>query len=209
MISSIVIYDCEYLTAPGAMSRYWCGPADPDPLVAQIGAVKLSLTGSFEIEDEIRLFIKPVDRFGQQPALDPFFTELTGVTEQDIATHGLSHDEALDAFDRFSAGAPFFSWGKDEIYLLGISCYISGVPPSIPANRFYNASQLLLDAGMPFEDLEKTSSNQLASYFGIKLGNARSHDALDDARSVALTLLHLLETEKLSAEQIIKRCRAG
>jgi len=36
----VIIYDCEYLTAPSAMSRQWCGPLDPDPNVAQIGAMR-------------------------------------------------------------------------------------------------------------------------------------------------------------------------
>ena len=46
-MSYTVIYDCEFLTAPGAPQRFWCGPHDPDPVVAQVGAVLLGLEGDF------------------------------------------------------------------------------------------------------------------------------------------------------------------
>ena len=52
-----IIYDCEFLTAPGAMSRLWGGPFDPDPAVTQIGAVKLSLDPGFEILDTFQVLI--------------------------------------------------------------------------------------------------------------------------------------------------------
>jgi hypothetical protein len=57
--------------------------------------------------------------------------------------------------------------------------------------------KLLVAAGMPVEDLARTPSNKLADYYGVEHPDLQAHDALDDARSVAYTLQHLLTTAKL------------
>ena len=196
----VIIYDCEYLTAPGAMSRQWCGPLDPDPNVAQIGAVKLSLGSGYDILDTFNVLIKPRDRFGRHPNVDPFFTELTGITQADIDRGGIAHADALERLSAFAEGANFWSWGKDELTLLAISSYIEGLTPPIPAHRFGNAIGLILNAGTPVEDMGKMTSGRLAEYFGLETSDGRQHDALDDAMSVAVSLQHLLKTKKLTAE---------
>nr|WP_275078093.1 hypothetical protein [Pseudovibrio sp. W64] len=40
-MKTAVVFDCEFLTSEGAQRRFWCAPFDPDPVIAQIGAVKL------------------------------------------------------------------------------------------------------------------------------------------------------------------------
>ena len=196
----VIIYDCEYLTAPGAMSRQWCGPLDPDPNVAQIGAVKLSLQGGYDILDTFKVLIKPRDRFGTRPKVDPFFTELTGISQADIDREGIAHIDALARFAAFSDGATFWCWGKDELTLLAISSYIEGLIPPIPAHRFGNAIGLVLNAGIPVADMGRMTSGRLAEYFGLETPDGRQHDALDDAMSVTVSLQHLLRTQKLSAD---------
>jgi hypothetical protein len=83
--------------------------------------------------------------------------------------------------------------------MIAISCYVEGIPPAIPAPRFDNAVKLLLAAGMPVEDLARTPSNKLAEYYGIDLPELKGHDALDDARSIAHTLQHLLRLGKIKS----------
>lgn len=196
------VFDCEYLTAPGAMSRYWAGPGDPDPVVVQIGAVNLSLDDGFEILGSEQILIQPVDRIGEKPALDPFFTELTGISQAQIDADGVPHAEALTRFERFSDGGPLWSWGKDELNLLGISCYIAGITPTLPAARFGNAKSLLLKAGMPVEDVARTTSGTLAAHFGFQQDARKHHDAVDDAMSIALSLQHLMRTGKLMPSDV-------
>lgn len=194
-----IIFDCEFLVVEDAPRRFWCGPYDPDPVIAQIGAAKLGLDDDFPILETTRLFVKPIDRHGQAYTIDPFFTRLTGITEDAITADGLSLNDALEVLDRFSGGAQFWSWGKDELNMMAISCYISNVDPLIPARRFDNACKLLLKAGMPYEDIKKTKSNKLADYYGIEHPPLKGHDALDDALSVAYVLQHLLRTGQLSS----------
>lgn len=197
---SAVLYDCEYLTKEGAQRRYWAGPLDPDPIVVQIGAVRLGLEGDFPILESERIYVTPIDRFGRECALDPYFIDLTGISQETITTEGISLKAAIDRLAEFSHGACLWAWGKDELYLMGTSCYVAGIIPVIPANRFGNASRLLLKAGMPYEDIQKTNSGSLADYFRIEHPPLNGHDALDDAMSIALTLQHLLANGRLSQD---------
>ena len=192
-----LIFDCEFLTAEGAPSRFWCGPRDPDPVVAQIGLVKLGLQDGFSILETQRIYVVPMDRFGNRVSLDPFFTKLTGIAEDNIDTAGVSLLTALEATKSFADGAKLWSWGKDEFNMMAISCYVQGIAPPVPATQFGNACDLLLKAGMPYEDLVKTRSNTLAAHYKLDHPPLRGHDALDDALSVAYVVQHLLETEAL------------
>lgn len=194
-----VVFDCEFLTAEGSPSRFWCGPHDPDPVVAQIGVVRIGLEAGFPILDSLRLYVIPRDRHGGRIALDPFFTKLTGIAEGHIEEQGLSLGQALAQVRDFSGGEKLWSWGKDEFNMVAISCYVEGFAPPIPATRFGNACQLLLRAGMPYEDMRKTPSNRLAEYHQLERPPLRGHDALDDALSVSYVLQHLLGQGKLKA----------
>lgn len=195
-----IIFDCEFLCLEGSQRRFWCAAHDPDPVIAQIGAVRLGLEGDFPLLGTYKAYICPVDRHGGRYAIDPFFTRLTGITGEIIEAEGVPLQEALSSFDSFTEGAQCWSWGKDELNMVAISCYVAGIQPPIPAGRFDNAVKLLLAAGMPVEDLAKTPSNRLADYYGVEHPPLQGHDALDDALSVSHTLQHLLRGGKLRPE---------
>jgi len=199
-MKTAIIFDCEFLTAAGAMDRYWSGPGDPDPVIAQIGAAKLGLKSPFPILDTYRSYVQPVDRFGNNHAIDPFFTELTGITSERIAAEGVPLEEALAGFDRYSEGMRCWSWGKDELNMVAISCYIAGLAPPIAARRFANACKLFQAAGMPIADFAKLRSGALADYYGVAPSSLKAHDAADDALSIAYALQHLLRTGRLAAQ---------
>lgn len=196
-MKTAIIFDCEFLCLEGSQRRFWCAAHDPDPVIAQIGAVRLGLEDDFPLLATHKAYVRPIDRFGRRYALDPFFTKLTGITEDDIETEGVALGDALADVDRFSGGARFWSWGKDELNMIAVSCYVAGIQPSIPATRFDNAVKLLIAAGMPIEDLARTPSNKLAEYYGVEHPPLQGHDALDDALSVTYTLQHLMKTGKL------------
>ena len=198
-MKTAIVFDCEFLCLEGSRSRFWCAAHDPDPVIAQIGAVKLALEGDFSVLDTYRVYVQPVDRFGNRYAIDSFFTRLTGISEEDIRMKGVGLQDALAGVDRFSEGARFWSWGKDELNMVAISCYVAGIEPSIPARRFDNAVKLMIAAGMPLEDIAKTPSNKLADYYRLEHPPLRGHDALDDALSLAYALQHLLRSGKLQS----------
>lgn len=147
----------------------------------------------------MRTYVIPKDRNGNRIPLDPFFTRLTGITDENIDANGVSLSEALEKIASFSGGAKLWSWGKDEFNMIAVSCYVEGLAPPIPATQFRNACDLLLKAGMPYEDLKTTRSNTLAAYYELDQPDLRGHDALDDALSVAYVVQHLLGQGALSA----------
>lgn len=204
-MKTAIVFDCEFLCVQGSQSRFWCAAHDPDPVIAQIGAVKLGLEGNFPLLDTFRSYVQPIDRHGNRYAIDPYFTKLTGITEEEIEEKGMSLQEALANFDRFSDGAKSWSWGKDELNMVAISCYVADIQWSIPAHRFDNAVKLVIAAGMLIEDIGKTPSNKLADYYGVEHPPIQGHDALDDALSVSYALQHLLRTGKLPAEAFFRR----
>lgn len=194
-----LIFDCEFLTAEGAPTRFWNGPFDPDPVVAQIGLVKIGLEGDFPLVESLRLFVVPRTRQGQRCALDSHFVKLTGIDEQKLDEKGVPLAAALHQIIDFAGGARLWSWGKDEFNMVAISCYVEGIGPPIPIGQFGNACDLLLKAGMPYDDIKRTRSNSLSSYYEFNHEMLRGHDALDDALSVAYTLQHLLQNGALKA----------
>ncbi|MDW4496758.1 exonuclease [Sulfitobacter sp. D35] len=203
-MDSAIFYDCEFLTAPGAPQRFWCGPCDPDPVIAQIGAVRLGLSKDFPILEAARWHVLPRGRDGARLPLDPLFVRLTGITEAVLDAEGLPLAEALGQLDTFAGGAPFWSWGKDEFNMLAISCYVAGITPPIPATRFGNAARLLLAAGVPHDEIVQLRSDRLADHFDIAHTPLRGHDALDDAKSVAFTLQHLLRDGRLRSDALTR-----
>lgn len=199
-MSNIVVYDCEYLTREGAMGRLWSHHADPDPIVVQIGAVLLDLANNANIIDEIKIYINPEDRHGARYQLDPYFIDLTGITENDITRDAVDLASALDQLDTFSRGANFWSWGKDELFALGVSCFLRGIPPPICPGRFGNLKRAMHQAGMPEADIKSTSSGEIAEYFGVGSASLSKHDGLDDAISLARAVGHLIRKGHLSAQ---------
>ncbi len=198
MTARAVILDAEFLAVPDSHTRLWCGPQDPDPLCVQIGAVMLDLTPPFDLGQTFATHVAPTDRAGNPAMPDPFLTRLTGVTPEDVAA-APPIDQALDRLDTFADSARIWSWGKDELWMVAVSCYIAGTAPPIPPDRFGNAAALILKAGIPPETLATTRSNELAPRYVPDAPPLREHDALDDARSVALTLQHFLRTDRITA----------
>ncbi|MEM7719511.1 MAG: exonuclease [Pseudomonadota bacterium] len=202
MSESAIVFDCEFLTAPGAPQRFWCGPNDPDPVAVQIGAVKLALTRDADALADWEQVILPPTRNGGTAPLQPFFTKLTGLDEARLARDAVSLADAIDGLDAFSDGASLWSWGKDEFNLLAISCYVAGIPPKIAANRFGNAARLFARAGFADETIHGLRSPGLPAFLGLNAKDLTAHDALGDAKAVALSLQHLIRTGRLDPDAL-------
>ena len=181
------------------MGRLWSGHGDPDPIVVQIGAVLLDLDDNASIIDQTKIYIKPADRNGVPCKLDPYFVRLTGITSDVLAREAVDLGMALKQFSTFSRGAGFWSWGKDELFALGISCFVRGITPPIDAARFGNLRSVLRRAGMSDADIKATNSGELAEFYGVGCASLTKHDAVDDTFSLARALRHLMKEGQLSA----------
>ena len=198
-MKTAIIWDVEFLTDAGSPQRFWCGPNDPDPVLVQIGAVRLGLDRGFPILDRFEQVVIPRDRTGAPWELSELFVRLTGLSQDRIANEGVELGEALGAMKDFAAGDMIWAWGNDEIFAFGISCYLAGIPAPNPATQFGNAVRLLVKAGVPVDEVESLRSNTLCAHFGISDDNAKAHDALGDALSVTFVLQHFLKQGRLHA----------
>ena len=70
-----------------------------------------------------------------------------------------------------------WSWGKDELYLMAISPWIAGIPAPLPPQRFGNACDLLLRAGLTLDVVKTLRSHTLCAHFGLTRPEGRAHDA--------------------------------
>ena len=196
-MQTAIVYDCEFLTNRTAPSRFWCGPMDPDPTVVQIGAVRLELEEEFVLGETFEAIVRPRDRTGAEATLDPHFTWLTGITPDRVADEGVPLADALGRFEAFAGASRCWSWGKDELNMLAISCWVAGIAPPMGPDRFGNAAGLLLASGMDAEAVGKLRSNTLCEALGVSTPPLQAHDALGDAKSVAYALQHLLRQGSL------------
>ncbi len=201
-MSKLVIFDTEYLSCDGAMYRLWSAAHDPDPLLVQIGAVLLDLSDTARIADTLNVLVTPRDRQGRICGLDPYFVELTGITNNRLRAEGVPLAHALNMLNHFAQGTGFWSWGKDELFALGVSCFLQNVTPSIAPSRFHNLKSVALSAGMPEVDIGVTNSAGLSGYFGVNLPNLHEHDALDDALSLSHAVLHLLDEGRITLRDL-------
>lgn len=199
-VKTAIVWDVEFLSDAGAPQRFWCGPEDPDPVLVQIGAVRLGMERDFPLLDGFSQVVVPRTRTGARWALSELFTQLTGITEARLREEGCELTEALDRLALFCGGDMVWAWGNDELFALGISCYLAGIAPPLAATRFGNATRLLVKAGVSPETVVTLRSNTLCAHFGIDDGGAKAHDALGDAQSLARVLQHFLRAGALAPE---------
>lgn len=198
-----VVFDCEYLAVDGSQARFWSGPQDPDPVVIQIGAVRIELEGDFAISGVLQELILPFDRHGKRYQLDPYISRLTGIENCALDERGLPLSQVLEKLRAFAQGCRLWSWGKDEFLLLALSCFVQSIEPSIPARRFGNLKSILMKSGMPPVELPRIQSGQLASHYGVAPTSLRAHDGLDDALSLAHVARHLLSVGALAPSDLM------
>jgi inhibitor of KinA sporulation pathway (predicted exonuclease) len=149
----------------------------------QIGAVKVDARTLEPIAD-----FEVLTRPRINPVLSPYLEKLTGITNAAIAERGVDFLEGYSRFVDFCGGAPFCAFGRDDlVFEECIRLYgIENLPPMPP---YVNAIWTLVENGI---DPRGYHACDVAKLCGVKF-SGREHDALEDARSVALGLKALVE----------------
>lgn len=178
---SAVVFDLEYTAWPGSLEHRWLRPGEHREVV-QIGAVQVDADNFAETAAFGRL-VKP----RLNPYLSPYFEQLTGITNDALAAEGIDFVQAYDAFIAFAQGAPLISFGRDDL-VLGDNLRLYGIKDAPPLPLHINIAPWLRAHGI---DTRGSHACDVARLAGTAYAGRR-HDALDDARSVALGVAALV-----------------
>lgn len=109
-MATFVVFDLEFTTWPGALEADWSAPGQRREIV-QIGALRLH--EDCTVAEAYEVLVKPT----ANPELSPYFTELTGITQESVDRDGLPAAQALDEFLGFCRGQTVLSYGNDMVVL--------------------------------------------------------------------------------------------
>lgn len=181
--AEIIVMDLEWTAWEGAHRRHWSAPGEEMEIV-QIGAVRLSdsdglpETGAFEILVRPRI----------NPRLDPYFVNLTGITQAQLDREGMDLRVALDRFRHFSGdGTEVMGFG-DELSIVASNCQLYGMRNPFEGTVCGNVRPLVLTG---FKEIsEDLDSSDLPIALGFRKPGI-AHQALSDSRCVAEALRRL------------------
>jgi inhibitor of KinA sporulation pathway (predicted exonuclease) len=178
---SAVIFDLEFTAWQGSMEHRWLRPGEFREVV-QIGAVR--------VDSESFVELAPFDAIVRprlNPVLSDYLVELTGVTNAALAERGMDFADAFGRFVAFANGDCIAAFGRDDLVLEdNIRLYgLKGMPALPP---YANIAPWLFDQGI---DPRGRHACDVAQAAGAEF-TGRRHDALDDARSVALGIKTLV-----------------
>jgi len=180
--STAIVFDLEFTAWAGSLQRRWLAPGEFKELV-QIGAVKVD-AGTLSEVDAFEILVKP----RINPVISPYLEQLTGIANAQIAERGVDFVDALERFAAFCGGAPMCAFGRDDlIFDDNIRLYGIKNPPVMPP--YINAVWTMIAGGV---DPRGSHACDVARLCGVEF-EGRKHDALADARSVALGLQALVE----------------
>ena len=171
---TVTIFDLEFTAWECAMARHWLMPGQFKEVV-QIGAVKLD-ADNFAVLAEFDCLVRPRVNF----PLDPYFEKLTGITSTAIARQAVDFATALARFMDFAGSGPIAAFGRDD-RVLEENIRLYGMTGLRPLPLFYDLRGWFAVQGV---DPRGLHSCDIGPAVGLPF-EGRSHNALDDARSIA------------------------
>ena len=173
-MSTIIIFDLEFTAWECSMARRWMAPGEFQEVV-QIGAVKLDAQTLTRL-DELDLLVAP--RFNR--TLSPYFTNLTGISDADVAARGMDFAGAYDRFLDFAGDGTIAAFGRDD-HVLTANLRLYGIRDARPLPPFQDLRRWFAACGI---DPRGLLSCDIGPLLGVPF-QGRTHNALDDARSIA------------------------
>ena len=184
-----ILYDLEFTAWPGSRRTNWTTPGEHREIV-QIGAVRIAPargcveTGCFERIVRPRI----------NPVLSPYFVELTGLSQQRVDREGVPFEQALEDFRAFAGDTSTIiaAFGGDA-EVLNENCALNRCATTfLPAQMVDIRPFIIRALGL---EGEPVSSGELPHRLGYPPAG-HPHDALADARALAIALRHIQSESK-------------
>jgi inhibitor of KinA sporulation pathway (predicted exonuclease) len=178
----IIYLDLEYCYPD--MTRESGRPSSEDlRQVVQIAAIRFDAKTGKEVDS---FDVLTLPKF--ETILPEFFVELTSITQEDVATQGISFPEALEKLQIFIGETPVRTFHLDEEVLRQNCGYFE---IDFPLTPFARVKDMLPDFHI---DPNQYSSGTLYKAVGLTM-EGWVHNALHDVRSMAQAM-YVLEKEK-------------
>lgn len=178
----VVVFDLEFTAWEGSVANRWSRPGEFTELV-QIGALRVD-GHSFVVEAEMDVLVRP--RFN--PSLSDYFVKLTGITNEELAAHGVDFAGAYEEFLRFAGGGPIVAFGRDDL-IFETNLKLYGIRDAPPLPPYVNIVPWLIGNGI---DLKGRNACDVGPLAGVAF-KGRKHNALADAHSVLAGIKALVE----------------
>ena len=180
----LAVFDLEYTTWEGTAARRWSGPGESLEVV-QIGAVVLELKPNLPEIAAFEVLTRPVFN----PILSDYFTELTGISNADLAAGAVSFADGFAQFVQFCVGTNTIVCNGWDNRALRDNCGWRSVDWPFVAGSFGNLRPM-------FEKRVGNANNAAwSSNMPVSLGLPQpdgAHTALGDARAIAIALRAIL-----------------
>lgn len=184
---TVVLYDTEFTSWPGARECNWQKPGMHRELV-QISAVRLDAGEAFAVLEMFDILIQPTIN----PVLSEYFIDLTGITNKDISEHGVTCIQGLRDFRDFIGVDTALSHGPDRS-VLQENCDIHSFPWPFDHVKFVNLHKPVRKAlGLT----KSPMAFEIPKLTGIDF-DAQAHNALNDVLGMAAAFTHLRGLNKI------------
>jgi inhibitor of KinA sporulation pathway (predicted exonuclease) len=180
----LAVFDTEYTTWEGTNARRWSGPGEYFEVV-QIGAVVLELKSNLPEIAAFEVLTRPVFN----PILSHYFTELTGISNADLAAGAVSFADGFAQFVQFCVGTNTIVCNGWDDRVMRDNCGWRGVDWPFVAGSFGNLRPMF-EKRVGNANNAAWSSNMPAS-LGLPQPDG-AHTALGDARAIAIALRAIL-----------------
>ncbi len=189
-MKDVIILDTEFTAWEGSQDRGWSEPWEHREII-QVGAIRINPETFEDTKDAFDVLVKPVIN----PELSDFITQLTSITNEDIAKRGVSFAKAAALFHGYSDNAHIFSFGGDcHVLNEDIEMYdLQKIIESFLGNDVRAwAIEQGIDVTTPLPDGRALTSGTFAESVGAPF-KTEAHYALNDVLSIRAAVKYLVE----------------
>jgi inhibitor of KinA sporulation pathway (predicted exonuclease) len=179
----IILFDTEYTAWEGSKGRKWSEPWEHREII-QIAALRVELNQGVTELDWFDHLVKPK----HNPVLSPYIIGLTGIEQAALDARGIGFAEAFAAFYAFcdQGCIPLFCYGDDPS-VLDENCALNDIGRITFHAGIHDIRDIFEQAGI---DTRQYTSGTVYQAVGAEFDHS-AHNALNDVRSLAVTIQHL------------------